>query len=205
MFADAIAKLGPGPFITYYGPEGRTELSGITFANWVAKTANLFEDLRGEADEPLALGLAETHPGHWVTLVWTAAAWLAGTDVVAGVPAGAAFAVVGPEDERRGGETVACSLHPFGRGFDAPPAKANDYFDVFAQPDAAFPGEQDPSLFDGVEPRSNRKLFVDPVWSPEFVRDVLLAPLLSGGSSVIAVGNDEDAVARIATSEKTSL
>lgn len=203
MLADALAKLGPAPFLTHYDSDSRIELSGVTFANWVAKTANLFEDLGGDPDEPISLGLAETHPGHWVTIVWTAAAWLAGTEVIPGVAPDAAFAVVGPGDARRGVESVACSLHPLGRGFETPPAGATDYFDVFAQPDAAFPADEDRAPRD-VLPRSDRKLFVNPAWSPEFVADVLLAPMLGGGSSVVAVGLDEAAVERIRETERVT-
>lgn len=214
MFPDVFSRPSPAPLITYYEGDARVELSGVTFANWVMKTANLLEDLEGDLDEPVALGLAQTHPGHWVTLVWTAAIWFAGGHVVAGVPDDAAFAVVGPEDERRGEVTVACSLHPMGLGFDAPPAGCVDYADVFAEPDAAVGGAPHPTDLawsdrsyadlDGVEGRDDRRLFTRPENSWEFVRDVLVAPLLGSGSSVIVVGFDDARAREIALSEKAA-
>lgn len=214
MISEALARALPGPLITHYGLEGRVELSGATFHNWVSKTANLFEDLGGDPDEPIALGLLESDPGHWITLVWCAAAWLAGAEVVAGVPDGSAFAVVGPQDARRGEITVACSLHPLGRGFAAIPKGCLDYADVLAQPDLALEAHplDDAPAFAGVSfaalhhtpGRSDRRLFVDPVGSWDFLRDALVAPVLGAGSSVIAVGASGDALARIAATERTA-
>lgn len=214
MFLDAVSRLGGAPLITYYDPDSRIELSGTTFSNWVMKTANLFEDLGGDVDEPLSLGLAETNPGHWVTLVWAAAAWFAGAGVHPGVDESAGFAVVGPDDARRGDVTVACSLHPLGRGFTSLPEGTSDYADVLAQPDAGFPGAPDESAaawgqvthaeLHAVEPRTSRRLFVDPPAGWDFVADALVAPILGGGSSVIIVGMDEDAVERIRVSERAA-
>lgn len=213
MFHDAVSRLGGAPFITYYDADSRIELSGTTFANWVAKTANLFDDLGGDVDEPLSLGLAQTHPGHWVTLIWAAAAWFAGGGVVPDVGPGAGFAVVGPADDRRGATTVACSLHPLGRGFDELPAGTVDFADVLAQPDAAFgqPADAEAPAWGGVTHRElqsvggrkDRRLFVDPEPGWGLVADALVSPLVGGGSSVVVVGLDEDAVARVRTSERT--
>lgn len=214
MFHDAVSRLGAAPLITYYDADSRIELSGTTFANWVMKTANLFDDLGGDPDEPLSLGLAETAPGHWVSLVWTAAAWFAGAPVQPGVPDPAAFAVVGPDDARRGRVTVACSLHPLGRGFAQPPADTTDYAEVLAQPDQAFAGTADgdaavwPGVtradLDAVAPRSDRRLFRDPGTGWGFVAEALVAPVLGGGSSVIVAGLDDGEVERIAAAEKVS-
>lgn len=215
MFSDVFTRPSPAPLITYYEGDARVELSGVTFSNWVMKTANFFDDLGGERDEALALGLADTHPGHWVSLIWTAATWFAGGQVVAGVPEGAAFAVVGPDNTRRGEVTVACSLHPLGLGFDAAPPGCTDYADVLAQPDAAVEGMPAPTNpawgdrsyadLDSVEGRSSRLLFSEPMSSWKFLRDALVAPLLGGGSSVITVGLDEERVREIAVAEKASI
>ncbi len=215
MFSDVFTRPSPAPLITYYEGDARIELSGVTFSNWVMKTANFFDDLGGESNEALALGLADTHPGHWVSLIWAAATWFAGGHVVAGVPEGAAFAVVGPDDARRGGVTVACSLHPLGLGFDATPPGCADYADVLAQPDVAVEGMPSPTNpawgdrsyadLDHVEGRSDRLLFSQPTNSWEFLRDALAAPLLGGGSSVITVGLDAERVREIAVAEKASI
>lgn len=212
MLHDALAHPSPTPFVTHYSPVGRIELSGVTFANWVTKTANLFDDLGGDPAEPLALGLLETDPGHWVTMVWCVAAWFAGAEVVPGVPDDASFAVVGPSDPRRGTTTVACSLHPLGRGFDVEPDDATDYVEVLAQPDVALPGRPDDvaPAFPGVTfadlrrvpGRADRRLFVEPGGSWADLREMLVAPLLGGGSSVVTHGMGDDAVAQISIDER---
>lgn len=215
MFTEALTNATPSPLITYYDQTSRIELSGVTFANWVMKTANLIDDLDADITDPVALGLAKTHPGHWVSLIWTAAVWYVGGSVAPDVPPHAAFAVVGPEDARRGASTVACSLHPLGQGFDEPPAGCIDYADVLAQPDQALPGEANPDtkawgevsyrMLDEVPGRADRRLYTDPQCSWEFLAEALVAPLAGGGSSVITVGLDADRVQRIAVSENVSV
>ena len=132
-----IARQGAQPLLTYYdGRDGsRIELSALTFANWVDKTANLIVDLGHEDGEPIDIALAATHPAHWVTLAWVAAAWQRGCPVNPGV-SGADLLVVGPGDRSRAAVTVACSLHPLGLGFLVAPEGAVDYREAMAQPDA---------------------------------------------------------------------
>lgn len=214
MFHDAVSRLGASPFITFYDADSRIELSGVTFSNWVMKTANLFEDLGGDVEEPVALGLSESNPGHWVNLIWVSAVWYAGGHVIQGVPHDAAFAVVGPEDERRGDITVACTLHPLGRGFSAPPQGAVDYADVLAQPDEALPGspgDRDPawgpithSGLDRVPGRADRRIFVNPKCGWDFLEEALVAPAMGGGSSVIVVGLDDGEIERVARAERVT-
>lgn len=65
------------PLITYYDDAGdeRVELSVTTFANWVAKTANLLrDDLGADAGTTVALHL----PAHWQAAVWLGACWALG-------------------------------------------------------------------------------------------------------------------------------
>lgn len=212
MFISALRSrlgtLGAQPLLTYYDAEARIELSAVTFANWVDKTANLIADLGHEDGEPIDVALAETHPGHWVTLVWIAAAWQRGCPVNS-TATGADLLVVGPEDDRRADVTVACSLHPLGRGFTVPPAGAVDYVEVFAQPDLHDPSSLGKSdIFDGdppraVDPRSDRRLVLDPAPGWPSLAELLIAPVLGGGSTVVAVGLDEPATARLAESERT--
>lgn len=71
------------PFLTYYDdPAGeRTELSYATFANWVAKTANLLRDGLGAGPgDVVGLDL----PDHWLTVAIAFAAWRVGAEVVRG-------------------------------------------------------------------------------------------------------------------------
>lgn len=202
---------GPQPFLTYYdgSDDSRIELSAITFANWVDKTANLIADLGFDDGEPIDVALAESHPGHWVTLVWIAAAWQRGCPVTPGV-GGAEFLVVGPGDSRRAEFTVACSLHPLGLGFPTPPRDAVDYRDVFAQPDLhdlsvggeayEWAGAPAPD----VAPRDSRRLLRDPAPGWWTVAEALVSPALGIGSTVVAVNVTDDQVARIAADEKVA-
>lgn len=85
VFADAIAPDPTRPLLTWYDDATgeRTELSGATLANWVAKTANLLVD-------ELALGPGSTAgvllPPHWQTAAVLLGCWSAGL-TVAGEPA----------------------------------------------------------------------------------------------------------------------
>ena len=77
LFAAAVRRDGGAPFLTYYDDATgeRIELSAVTTANWVAKTANLLVDEYDlEAGETVAIGL----PPHWLGVVWALSAWSAG-------------------------------------------------------------------------------------------------------------------------------
>ena len=68
------------PLITWYGPDGvRTELSAVTFATAVAKTAGA---LVAEWDVEPGAGVRLELPLHWQLPVWLAACDLAGLVVV---------------------------------------------------------------------------------------------------------------------------
>lgn len=130
---EAALSSDPGrPFVTFYdeGTGERIELSVATFANWVAKTANLMVDGLGLAPgEVVHLDL----PRHWQTPVWGVAAWSAGLTVdLTGDPGAAALAVCGPggvDAALAAPEIVACSLRPLGAPFPpgALPASVYDY------------------------------------------------------------------------------
>ena len=203
-----VARLGAPPLITFYdGADGsRVELSAVTFANWVDKTANLIADLGHDDGEPIDLAIAATHPAHWVTLVWTAAAWQRGCPVEPGVT-GADLLVVGPGDERRAATTVACSLHPLGLGFPQPPEGAVDYREGFAQPDVHDPSPLGEStLWAGspvapVPASDDRVLLVDPD-AAQALSAGLLAPVAGAGSTVIAIGVAPERATSIAAEER---
>jgi uncharacterized protein (TIGR03089 family) len=119
------------PLVTYYDDATgeRVELSVATFANWVAKTANLLQDeLSAEPGDRLALLL----PAHWQTAVWLLACSSTGLVAdVGGDPSAASLAVSGPGrlEEARAcrGERIALSLRPLGARFPEPPAGFLDY------------------------------------------------------------------------------
>lgn len=74
------------PRLVRHGTEGRIELSGRVFDNWVAKSSNLLVDELDATDGTLvALDL----PVHWKTLALAFACWQAGAVVV--LPDDAAF------------------------------------------------------------------------------------------------------------------
>ena len=204
--AQRVARRGAQPLLTYYSAAdgARTELSAVTFANWVDKTANLIVDLGHEDGDPIDVALAEAHPAHWVTLVWIAAAWQRGCPVNLEAT-GASLLVVGPGDDRRAEVTVACSLHSLGLGFRPPVPGVIDYAEVFVQPDAH---DEASSLLDvpgDVAVRDTRLLLADPPPGWEAVAQALVAPVLGDGSTVVAVGYDAAGLDALAVSERATL
>lgn len=123
------------PFVTFYDGDRaeRTELSGTSFANWQAKTANYLRDGFGlEAANRINLRL----PLHWIVPVWVAAARHLDVAVSitdgANVPELTDVAVVGPKsisDAPTTCDVVACSLRPLAQPFaDRLPVGVEDFF-----------------------------------------------------------------------------
>ncbi|MFI6039575.1 TIGR03089 family protein [Streptomyces sp. NPDC051315] len=132
LLRSALAADPARPLVTFYDDATgeRVELSVATFANWVAKTANLIQDgLSAEPGDRIALLL----PAHWQTAVWLLACSSVGVVAdVAGDPARADHVVAGPGHFEAGlacrGERYALSLAPLGRRFvPAPPEGYADY------------------------------------------------------------------------------
>ena len=218
--------IGGEPLITYYdlGSGERMELSAVTFANWVAKTANLLQQLVIGEDDLVRIELAHRHPGHWVTLIWAAACWRVGATVAATEPTGRVAAlVVGPDwagyETSTASEIIACSLHPLGLGFDQElPTGVIDYgVEVRAQADSypgGAPAGDAPAWLDELHEVSRRELLTVGAAEPALRRlaqpsdpwtgcvQGLLTPLNSGGSVVVVVGSDAEELARIKQSER---
>ncbi|MFG2027230.1 TIGR03089 family protein [Streptomyces sp. NPDC048825] len=131
LLRSALSADPARPLVTFYDDATgeRVELSVATFANWVAKTANLLQDeLSAEPGERVALLL----PAHWQTAVWLLACSSVGAIADVGGDAGAADHVVaGPGQFEAGlacaGSRIALSLAPLGRRFPTPPAGYADY------------------------------------------------------------------------------
>ncbi|MER6217220.1 TIGR03089 family protein [Streptomyces sp. NPDC001674] len=131
LLRSALAADPGRPLVTFYDDATgeRVELSVATFANWVAKTANLLQgDLGAEPGDRLALLL----PAHWQSAVWLLACASVGVVVeVGGDPAAADLVVSGPDtlEEARAcsGERVALALRPLGGRFPQPPDGFADY------------------------------------------------------------------------------
>ena len=221
-----VGRDGSSPLITYYDLRSgeRTELSAVTFTNWVAKTSNLLDELGVAPRDAVRLDLARDAPGHWITYVWAAACWEVGA-VVALRPfaRGAALVVVGPDwsgyETSIATDIVACALRPLGQPFWEPlPAGVLDYaVEVRRQADRYSGASSSPSALAwldddrqltaselaeiGAADQPERRL-VRPSETWPAIAEGLLTPLNSGGSTVVVVGDDEDAISRIAASER---
>ncbi|MGV9314638.1 TIGR03089 family protein [Streptomyces sp. NPDC003691] len=131
LLRSALAADPGRPLITFYDDATgeRVELSVATFANWVAKTANLLQgDLSAGPGDRLALLL----PAHWQSAVWLLAGASVGVTVeIGGDPADADVVVSGPDtlEEARActGERVALALRPLGGRFPQAPEGFADY------------------------------------------------------------------------------
>jgi uncharacterized protein (TIGR03089 family) len=169
-FAAAVAADPTRPLLTYYDDASgdRTELSGVTLANWVAKTANLLVDGCGLGPGDRA---AVRLPAHWQTAAVLLGTWAAGLAVdFAGTPespphaptAGAAVAFVAVdrvgEVPGSAGDVFALGLAPMAMPMrPGPPPGTVDYVaevrghgDRFAPAAPTRPG--DPALRTATNP-----------------------------------------------------
>ncbi|MCW2904165.1 MAG: hypothetical protein JWO67_6430 [Streptosporangiaceae bacterium] len=161
LLKTTIAADPARPLVTFYDDATgeRIELSGKTFGNWVAKTANLLVDgLDAQPGERVALAL----PPHWQTAVWLFSCWSAGLVVVPGpvqeLTDVQADVLVVSEDllpasrehpaAASAREVVGLSLNAFGAPLaDCPPGvvdyatEVRSYGDEFLPYDPVDPGE----------------------------------------------------------------
>ncbi len=117
---DAALRRDPArPLITFYDDRSgeRVELSVVTFATWVAKTANL---LRDDLDLRPGARVVIDLPLHWQAAVWLQACWTLGAHVALGsaAPLAADLLVTSydraPGSKGDAGEVVALGLGPMG-------------------------------------------------------------------------------------------
>jgi uncharacterized protein (TIGR03089 family) len=221
---------GASPLITYYGVGAgeRVELSALTLGNWVAKASNLLAwELSVAPGDPVAMPLAQSDPGHWITAVWQLAIWQVGAYVELSASDEAAVLVCGPDWEPYAAaraDVLACSLHPFATGLGAtalgPTGLAASVVDadlaVRGQPDsfsAAPPDPAAPAWLHGERrwtqaelvagPGSSARRLLIPTLPWPTARDGILAALIGGGSVVVVVGGSPDDLTRIAAAELT--
>jgi uncharacterized protein (TIGR03089 family) len=216
--ADNVAADPARPLLTWYGPDERTELSGATLANWVAKTANLLVDGLGLGPGDVA---AVRLPPHWQTSSIMLACWTAGLSISHSdsVTADVTFGLPGTECD------YAVGLHPFALPVpDAAPAgdwvlEARAHGDRYAGPPAP---ESAPALAGlpaevthgdlaqralarakelGIE-RGDRVL-IDVDAHPRPL-DYLVAPIAAGASLVLCRGRGES-VEGIAATERAAI
>ncbi len=216
-----------GPLVTCYDDATgeRTELSAATFANWVAKTANLLVDGLGLGRGD---GATLALPLHWQSLVVAAGCWQAGLRVRFAGPAEVTFVAEGGEAALEGGaveggahpamgEVVALSLRPLGAGLTRPSSGVTDYAaevraygDRFtgrgpAPHDEALPGTTHTQLW-GRPGEARRVLLApagDPLLDAALVAAAYLDPLLGGGSVVLCRHADPALLDRRAASERS--
>lgn len=198
LFAAAVRRDGGAPLLTYYDDATgeRIELSAVTTANWVAKTANLLVDEYDlEAGEAVAIGL----PPHWLGVVWALSAWSAGAAVTTGT---GTVAICGPDFAVRGErETVGSALLPLGGRFREPlPEGIHDYgAEVYNHPDVFVPftppSPDSPAydelthadLISTAEPVADRILVTKDLVSRDGVG--LLTGVIAGGGSIVLCRN----------------
>jgi uncharacterized protein (TIGR03089 family) len=128
---DPMLRADPvGPRITYYDDATgeRIELSGVTLANWAAKTGNLLRDEMGAGP---ASRVAVLLPAHWQTAAVLFGVWWIGAEAVLGA-ADADVALctadrLGEADGTGAGEVAVLSLDPFGRPSPDLPIGVTDY------------------------------------------------------------------------------
>ncbi|HTJ68838.1 MAG TPA: TIGR03089 family protein [Actinospica sp.] len=229
-----VGRNGPRPFLTYhdFGTGERVELSYATMDNWTSKTANLIQD-ELLADPGSRFLLAA--PPHWMTAVWAIAPLLCSAVVSPwGDAARARYAVAGPEAEQLEyaracrGERYALSLLPLGRAFASVPDGFADYvvevrmhgdrFSPFDPPNSDAPAlttasgdalthrEVIEAARGRVEDGARLLVSVERTSTDtEGLIDWLYAPLVAGGSVVLARGGTEAELARLAEVEKAQL
>ena len=225
LLARRVRRNGADPLITYYDLDSgeRTELSAVSFANWVNKTSNLLVDeLLVDPGDAVQLTLAEAHPGHWVTLIWELACWQIGAVVSLDPADDAKVVVVGPDTGWTtfgDTEVVYCSLHPLGLPSGAKSPVIDYNLEVRGQADqypavpqlASAPAWRSPGLeldqsdLVTADLSSSRRRMILPSDPWRTVQDALITPLVTGGSSVIVSGTATDAqLNRIRATERAT-
>ncbi|GAB3311764.1 TIGR03089 family protein [Geodermatophilus aquaeductus] len=160
LLAATLRRDAAAPLVTAYDDAtgGRVELSGATFANWVAKTANLLQD---EFDVGPGSTVALALPVHWQTAAVLLGVWSCGATVLdtaaeddgrldAADVVLAAQDRLAPLEEQDLPDLLGLSLHPLGLGMTGYAGPARDFalevrahgdvFSPYVPPDPATPG-----------------------------------------------------------------
>jgi uncharacterized protein (TIGR03089 family) len=231
--ADALLRpTDPRPMITWYDAATgeRIELSGVTTANWAAKAANL---LRDDCDVEPGTRVAVRLPAHWQTAAVLLAAWWCGADVVGVGPASTAEAdlvlcdAAGVEAAVAASPVlgvVALSLDAFGKGLSGLPAGVVDFAtevrahgDEFVPWDAvpddapALAGEPVAAVLAAARSAAaargiaaGDRVLATRDWTGGSLVDDLVAVLAAGASLVQVAHADDERLAAIAASERTT-
>jgi uncharacterized protein (TIGR03089 family) len=227
LLTAALAADPASPLLTYYDDVdgARVELSVATFANWVAKTANLLvHGLDRSAGDRAVLLL----PLHWLSAVAAMGCWTAGLAVTGSGSGEVAFAAPDRLREARSTgaeEVVAVSLRPLGGPLGAVPIGITDYgaevlgygdsFSASVPLDPAAPaldGLSGAQLVDAARAAASRwglgagdrVLSVLPYDTLDGWLVGLLAPLVAGGGVVLCQHLDVGGLAHKAATERVT-
>jgi uncharacterized protein (TIGR03089 family) len=227
-FADAVRRDPTAPLLTWYDDAtgDRTELSGATLDNWVAKTANLLVD-------GLGLGLDDTAavllPPHWQTAAIALGCAVAGLAVDLGgrpqavdalftCPDRVAEAAAWPATDRyvTGLLPLAMPLPELPSGFVDYVTEVRNYGDhfrgePFAPDTPALDGLTHVAVMRAAAERAAElglaagdRALIDTGTYPDPI-DWLIAPLAAGASVVLCANLDPATVTRRAESEKVTV
>jgi uncharacterized protein (TIGR03089 family) len=225
---DAVVAVDPTrPLLTYYddATAERTELSGATLDNWVAKTANMLVDGLGLGHGDRAMVAL---PPHWQTATVLLGCWSAGLSVSlagSGTPAEVAFVAADRLADAVGaGDRFVLGLAPMAMPLREAPAGYTDFVtEVRGHGDRFRPstpiGGTDPALTDGAD---HDRLHVAALAAAERLGlshtdrvlvdaarvdgplDWLLAPLAAGASIVLCANLDPAALPARQVSERVT-
>ncbi|MEW2383159.1 TIGR03089 family protein [Micromonospora sp. NPDC047707] len=215
VFAAATAPDPTRPLLTWYDDATgeRTELSGATCANWVAKTANLLVDGLGLGPGDTAAVLL---PPHWQTAAVLLGTWSAGLGV-AGDPGDVdvLFVAAGrlaEADAWSAGDRYVLALDPFALPMrQVPPGFADFVSEVRVHGDHFTPyaaGGEEPverarRRADELGIARDDRVLIDTGAYPDPV-DWLLAPLAAGASTVLCANLDPARVESRAAAEQVT-
>jgi uncharacterized protein (TIGR03089 family) len=217
-FSAAVAADPTRPLVTFYDDATgeRSELSGATLANWVAKTANLLVDGLGLTPGDVA---TVRLPPHWQTAAVLLGCWNAGISVDVTGSHRADVAFVTADVTAVADEIFALALAPLGLPFrpGPPPGTADYVVEVRTHGDAFSPRvrPEQPALADGTThaglveaararglPAASRVLVdggrtTDPL-------DWLVAPIVAGTSVVLCRNLDDARLAKRLEAERAT-
>jgi len=230
-FADAVRRDPTTPLLTFYDDASgdRTELSGATLDNWVAKTANMLTDGAGLGDGD---AVAVLLPPHWQTAAILLGAWAAGLAVDVGGDPQPVEALFTPADRVEAASSwptsdrYATGLLPLAMPLREVPPGYLDYVvevrnhgDRFAgapvaRDDRAFAGPVELSHLAVARSATERagefgivaadRVLVDARAYPD-PADWLLAPLFAGASIVLCANLDPAKTQDRANTEKATV
>ena len=204
LLAAAVAADPTRPLLTWYddGTGERTELSGATLANWVAKTANLLVDGAGTQPGDRSVVLL---PPHWQTAAVLLGAWSAGLEVAtAAGPGEVGFATPVRAAELTQPERYLVGLHPLGLPLrEVPPGYLDFAVEVRGYGDAYRPTGSASVSPGSLEITAGERVLIDVGAYPD-PADWLLAPLAAGASTVLCGQLDRSLLAKRAETERVS-